>query len=64
MRHFRLLTHSLLLVTTPALLVYPQNNPRQGDFYVQEVRSRVKKNIRKTKRYHLVTYEEILSLLK
>ncbi|NGX37908.1 MAG: hypothetical protein K1000chlam2_01076 [Chlamydiae bacterium] len=60
MLNLKIFNHSLLLVTTPSLLAYPQDTPPQ----VQTVHSRkLKKNFRKQERYHLVTYDEILNLL-
>jgi len=61
---FRLFTHAVILATTPLFLIYPQEVLRQADFHVQEVRSRLPKNIRKTKRYYLVSYDDILNLLE
>ncbi len=64
MHRFRLLTHLLLLVTTPSLLVYPESNLRPAYFHVQKVRSkRLNKNFRKEKRYSRLSYDEILELL-
>ena len=64
MGEFKLFTHLVILATTPTFLIYPQDALRQADFHVQEVHSRLPKNIRKTKRYHLVSYDDILNLLE
>ena len=64
MGKFRLFTHAVILATTPTFLIYPQDALRQTDFHVQEVHSRVPKNIRKTKRYQLASYDDILNFLE
>jgi len=61
---FKIVIHSILLATTPFFLAYPQDNLGHADFHVQMVHSRLKKNVRKSKRYHLVSYDEILDLLE
>ncbi len=64
MGKFRLFTHSVILATTPSFLIYPQDAFRQTDFHVQEVHSRVPKNFRKTGRYQLASYDDILNFLE
>jgi len=65
MGKFKIITHSIILATTPSFLVYPQGSVPQADFHVQTVHSRkLQKNFRKTERYHLVSYDDILNLFE
>ncbi len=64
MSKFKIVIHLILLATTPSFLAYPQDNLGHADFHVQMVHSRLKKNVRKSIRYHLVSYDEILDLLE
>lgn len=51
----------ILLITTPSHFVYSQN---QYSFQKGYSKKKLKRNFRKTERYHLLTYDEILSLLQ
>ena len=65
MGKFKLFTHSIILATTPTFLIYPQGALRQADFHVQAIHSKkLQKNFRKKERYHLVSYDDMLTLLE
>lgn len=64
MNKCKIAIHALLLATTPTFLAYPENTSPQIRARIELVSSRkLHKNFRKKKRYHLLTYDQILKLI-